>query len=224
MAKPLAECPFDCLGTPDAQTGYMLETPVVRGLLKLFERVDVQLIVDSGGEAGPDPGNGLEKLLRLQGARDPVEQAPASRSDELGDGSADASANAGQFHQALDATDPNNLINWPGQLHHGLCRPAIGRDPIAILMLQFEDVGHLPQLVGNHLVTRMDHSSSSIGQRHPRITKDSAARSPCLQTKNYARQPLEPLISINARASTGHQSLRIHCGGHEPRRSASVAR
>ena len=47
----------------------------------------------------------------------------------------------------------DDLIDGSVKLHHGSCCLTIGCDPNAILVLHLKDICHLPQLVGDDLVT-----------------------------------------------------------------------
>jgi len=160
MAEPLAECALDRERTPGADAVKALKASVMGSLLQLFERVDVEFVVDFSRKRSPDPGDGSEKFLWLQGPAEPVKLAPASGLHDLDDGRADATPNAGQFHEALTAPAAHDLIDGAVQLHQGSCRPSISRDAKPVLILKLEDVSHLAQLIRDDSVTRTSQRST----------------------------------------------------------------
>ena len=80
---------------------------------------------------------------------------------------APATANAGQFREALKATAAHDLIDGAVQLHQSSCRPSISGDAKAVLILKLEDISHLAQFIRDDCVYS-DWSEINSVERGPR--------------------------------------------------------
>lgn len=56
MAKPIGERAFDRQSASCAHTRNLLQSAIMKGLLQLFERVGIELVVNVWGKLGPDAG------------------------------------------------------------------------------------------------------------------------------------------------------------------------
>ena len=71
--------------------------------LERLQRVDVQAIVDAGGEHLSNPGYRAEEPLGVQEPTQPLELTPPARAEQLLDGPLDARADSGQREQSVAA-------------------------------------------------------------------------------------------------------------------------
>ena len=76
-----------------------------------FERIHVQRVMDSCRQLWPDPGQGLEQLLRLELTLQPLELAPTSGGHHFHDRRADAAPNSWQLHQAGQPVGLDDLLD-----------------------------------------------------------------------------------------------------------------
>lgn len=146
----------------------MLEAAVVGRGLEGFESVDVQPVVDAARELGAHAGNRLEKRRGVGRATQAVELRPAMGHQHLGDGGGDAQAHVVNRVESGDTLVLVDLAHVARQLVERPGCVAVGVRAIGIGALGYQQLGRLPQAIGDALVLqRSGHGKPGVHQVCP---------------------------------------------------------
>ncbi len=148
---------------PRADARHGRESPVVRGKLESFQRVDVQLVVDALGQPMPESGHRGQQRYRVRAAAQAFELHPASGACHLEQRRGDAVPDSRQRLEARHALPFGQGREVFGQVAHRIGRPPIGRDAKRIGTLGLEQAGGFPQALCTEciLIVHGDQATSS---------------------------------------------------------------
>ena len=128
---------------------HALEPAVVGRGLEPLERVHVQLVVDAPRKLQTQSRHGLEDLLGIGGAPQPLELRPAPGHEHLRDRRGDAQAHAGN---AVEPSHPFGIedgAHAAGVVREGIGGIAVSAHPIGAGTLVVEQSRGLPQPLGD---------------------------------------------------------------------------
>ena len=120
--------------------------------LERFQRIDIQVLVNSTGELRPEPRDRAEQLLRADRAAQALELRPATGAHHLRDRPRQHGADPRQGIEALDALALEQHRHVLVQLRQSLGRAAVGAHAERVRLLLFEQLGRLAQPVRDLLV------------------------------------------------------------------------
>ncbi len=137
---------------PRADAGQRLKPAVVRRDLELFERIDIQTVVNPAGKLWADARHRLEQGFRVDLAAQPLELSPAAGMRHFCDRRGERSPDPGQIGQAVDARARQPADDILVERHQGVGCPAVSSRAERIGALLLQQVGCFAQALGDPLV------------------------------------------------------------------------
>ena len=126
-----------------------LQAAIVGRRFQRFQIVQLQLVVDELRQLRPDARHYLKQLHRVERAAQALQPTPAPGRRDFVDRLGDALADAGQTEQAVQPLPLHQIAHVFLQMRHGVRRPAVGIDSEGIRALLFQQIGRLPQWLGD---------------------------------------------------------------------------
>ena len=115
---------------------------------QFFETLDSELVVNPLGQNGSDSGNRPQHLLRLCPSLEPIEPAPVSEVDHIGDGQAQRLTDRWQGDQSREPVAPVDDRGRLAQSLDAVGTASIGPHAVWVGVLGLEKVGRLSELTG----------------------------------------------------------------------------